>query len=1250
MCIRNAFIIRVLLLAFFLPAVAAAQGTLIHTDTPTGDAAFKEKARARAEYFFNRVAWPSGVIPGGAREKAWRASRELPLFHGGGKHTLSRELEWKNIGPFNVGGRIFGLAFNPGRPATMYAAAANGGVWRSYDAGLHWESVSEDFPTQAMGTLVVDPVDTNIVYAGTGDASFGSLSFDGAGMFKSTNGGQSWFEVGAGTLPDYANISDMAINPANPSVLYAAVPDGVREASQQGIWRTRDGGDTWQLVFPGRCTDIIIDPLHPDVLYTVSSIIFQGGAAPANQGLYKTTDGGDTWTRLDLGIPPETIGRTGMGICATQPDVLYLGVSHIVGTGRTPLLGVFKSVDAGATWTKLPVPFDYMISQGWFDNIIGVHPTNPDIVYAGGVKLIRSSDGGATWERIADQLAGGILHVDQHEIEFDPTDPDRVYVGNDGGLYLLTNAGQTLEKRDIGMSITQFIGGDMYPGTDAFAFGGTQDNGTLISEQQINFALSLYGDGGHGFIHPAAPNNMYTTQEQLKLWRSQDFGRTWSWANGDLPNEGSLFYIPYDMDRNDPERLFLGTYRMYRSTNGGVNWSQRQSCLFPAPSGGCYYITSVSIAPYNANLILAAGPGQTALSQDGGDSWQVTSSGLPVSACSAFRTFRPNVLYATFSGYGVPKVWRSGDNGSTWTDINGNLPDIPTYDVMELDGNIIIGTELGVFISEDEGSTWQRLGTGMPALCVQRLLYQEETGVLRAITHGRGMYDAQWLHIPPSAPVFVSTPDTETLHMRQPFVYAPVVHATPRPTFRLLEAPQGATIDPVLGVVRWTASDIVARFTIEAENSTGKTEQSWVLATNDVLMTDWEIVSHTPMTTAVNHAFLAADNSLWLARDTAWISRSTDAGRTWEHLRLPDTEVSVISVFAFDKNTAFVGTGGPQSLMNTGSGHIWKTTDGGMSWTDQLYGIDSRFANIHFWDAQNGIAASQGANDSADVFLTSNGGTTWTRSARVLARVPMYNTITFADRNLGWFGTSDYYIRGDAALLRTTDGGRSWEPKNFGTGMIYVSDIAFLDGQYGWGIDEMRRTIKKSTSGGQRWITTSYPMNGERLVGMAVDKASRTVWVLSDAHAWASRDLGLTWMKTTLVPVGDMLGIVFADSVRGWAVSRNGIVQELMRDPFVVSAAQPPTPGGAELQAPWPNPLSYGTDAVQIPFRLMRPGPVRISIVNSAGKEVAVAAENHFPAGNHFASWTPDGFSNGMYFITMKSDAGTSTRSMIIAR
>lgn len=1222
-----------------------AQHPLIHSDGDEQRQAAMEKPRARAEFEFHRVAWPSGSIPEGARARAFRDTRHMPMFAPGGKGAAMRDYVWKNIGPFNVGGRIFALALNPKRPETMYAGAADGGVWRSYDAGESWTSLSDDFPTQAMGSIVIDPVDTNVVYAGTGDASFGSLSFDGAGMFKSTDAGATWFQVGEGTLPAYANISDMAIDPVNPSVLYAAIPDGVRDAAQLGIWRSRDAGATWQLVFPGRVTDIVINPAQPEILYTVSSKIFEGGQIIANKGLFRTSNGGDDWTKLDIGITDSLMGRTAIGLCATQPSVLYLGVSEVVGTGRTPLLGVFKSTDAGATWTKKDVPFDYMVSQGWFDNIIGVHPTNPDIVYAGGVKLVRSSDGGENWVRVADQLAGGILHVDQHEIEFDPLQPDRVYVGNDGGLYLLTNEGRTLEKRDIGMSITQFIGGDMYPGNDSFAFGGTQDNGTLVSDTQIDFDLTLYGDGGHGFIHPTQPNVMYTTQERLKLWRSEDFGRTWSWANGDLPNESSLFYIAYAMDKSDPLKLYLGTYRMYTSNNGGKNWSRRQDCLF----NPCYYITTVSIAPYDSRMILAGAPTQVALSTDGGTSWKVTSSQLPASSCSSYRTFRPGIMYATYSGYGVPKVWRSTDYGYTWTDINGNLPDIPTFDVIELDQAIVIGTELGSFISEDEGATWQRLGTGMPAVAVQRLMYQKETGVLRAITHGRGMYDMQWTELAQAAPVFVSQPDTRTLHMSEPFVYAPVVHAVPRPSFRLVEAPQGASIDPVLGIVRWTASDIAARFTIEATNAAGSEQQSFTLATNDVLMTDWEIVSRSPMNSVVHHMAMGKDRSLWLARDTAWISRSTDGGSNWEHMRLPNTEVSVITVYPIDKDNVFVGTGGPQSLMNTGSGHIWRSSDGGATWQDVLYGIDSRFGNIHFSDAQHGMAVSQGANDSADVFITSDGGATWSRSKRLSAKVPMYNTLSFVGAT-GWFGSSNFYVPDNASLMRSTDGGQNWEEKSLGAGFNYVSDIVFLDDRNGWSIDEMSRRIKKSTSGGQRWIVTSYPMNGERLVRMHADKASGAVWVLSDEHAWVSRDLGMTWKRTDFVPCGAMTGMVFADSTTGWIVSRNGIVQKLVRDPFVVSTTPTAVPMDVQLGAPWPNPVTEPTGDLVLPVTLTRAGTVRLALYNSAGKEIALMHERQLAAGEHYLTWTMDALANGVYFVTMSALGQTQTRRIVLAR
>jgi len=224
----------------------------------------------------------------------------------------------------------------------------------------------------------------------------------------------------------------------------------------------------------------------------------------------------------------------------------------------------------------------------------------------------------------------------------------------------------------------------------------------------------LYGDGGNGYVHPTSPNIMYTTQERLKLWRSEDFGRTWTWALGNLPNEGSLFYIEYALDKVDPSTLYLGTYRMYKTTDEGKLWRQLNTCPFSTGTGSCYYITSVRIAPYDNQLVLAAAPGQTGVSSDGGETWNVVNGQLPLASVTSFTSYRPGVMYATIGKYEEEKVWMSSDWGNTWRSIDGDLPDIPANDLLELDGTLLLATDLGVFASDDGGSHWQRFGTGCP--------------------------------------------------------------------------------------------------------------------------------------------------------------------------------------------------------------------------------------------------------------------------------------------------------------------------------------------------------------------------------------------------------------------------------------------------------------------------------------------------------------------------------------------------------
>ncbi|MBE0643523.1 MAG: T9SS type A sorting domain-containing protein [Bacteroidetes bacterium] len=1196
----------------------------------------------RAQYFHDRVTYPGGSIPEGARVRAWNESREkLPLFAPRGKGALQDAMQWENMGPANIGGRIITVAVNPKNAATVFIGAAGGGIWRSYDAGLHWQSVSDDLPTQALGAIAIDPVDTNVVYAGTGEASYAQRTFDGGGMFKSTDGGTNWFEIGQGTLPPYARASDLVIDPTNTSTLFAAIPDGVRNADSIGIYRSRDAGATWSLILTGRMSDIVINPRNPAILYTHSSAVFGGGTAQ-RYGMHKSTDGGDSWFKLDVGMTDSLMGRTSIGICDAQPDVLYIGVSDITGNDVTPLLGVFKTTDGGAQWTKLDVPFDYMASQGWYDNIMGVHPENPDIVYAGGVKIIFSTDGGASWTRVPDQGYGGIVHVDQHAIAFNPEDPSQVYLGNDGGFFVGSNDGKDWEKRDKGLSITQFIGGAMHPSSDAVLFGGTQDNGTLMSTDAPDFTLALYGDGGNGAINPMKPQIMYTTKETLKFYRSDDFGSTWTKSQRGLGLDRSLFYIDFAMDPNNPDMLYLGTSKLYKSTNGGLDWTLKNSCLVPT-AGGCYYISALSVAPYDGSLVMAGGTGGgVAISRDAGENWTVVETGtLPLGYCSSVRSFRPGILYATYSRYGIDKVWRSVDTGSTWKSINADLPDIPVNDLIELDGKIILGSDLGAFISADDGVSWQRLGTGMPAISVQRFAFSARTGTLRAFTHGRGMYDLRWTQPMPLSPVFATQPDRDTLDAGEMFVYAAVVDASPDARFRLRAAPAGASVDSVLGIVRWAAEGAAASFSLEAWNVNGASAQDFSLTVRNAAAAEWEIVQPQPLSTAVNAAACAAPAVLWLARDSALVSRSTDGGVSWTHHALPGINAQVLDVHAFDGERAVVGTR---------SGHIMKTTDGGTTWVTLLSTVNERYGNIFFHDEQRGVAITPDPDNQRKGFayLTSDGGATWVKSEELPTRFPIDNTLTFLDENNGWFASSNTAGSdpSDASIFRTTDGGTSWI--EVAIAAQNVSAISFADAQRGFCVDDVAGFVRRSINGGGSWRAAFYPMNGRRNVDVQSFAGSDIVWVINDESAWFSGDLGSSWKRTTLSPCGSVQDAVFIDTLTGWIVSKAGIVQRLRGNPLLSTAGTAKLPDGMRLEAAWPNPVAVSV--VMLPFALAHSETVTLRIFNSAGREIAVPLRGTVSAGEHAVAFDAADLPDGVYFYTLQSGTQLQSRRFIRMR
>jgi photosystem II stability/assembly factor-like uncharacterized protein len=1198
----------------------------------------------RAEYFHMRRTYPGGSIPEGARVRAWRRAQLLPQYAPpAGKTGVTQDLQWVNRGPDNIGGRIVAVAANPKNAATIFIGAADGGIWRTRDRGAHWTSVSDDLPIQAMGAIAIDPVDTNVVYAGTGEASFAQRTFDGGGMFKSTDGGDTWRAIGESTLPPFARAADIVINPSDPRILYCAIPDGVRDSAHEGLWRSVDAGATWTLVLDGRMTDVVLSPADPRVLYTVSSKVFGGGTAP-RYGLFKSVDGGDSWAKLDVGVTDSLMGRTSIGICASQPEVLYVGVSQVTSADRTFLIGVYKTTDAGGTWTKCDVPYDYMVSQGWYDNILGVNPLNPDVAYAGGVSLLVTRDGGRTWERVPDQGVGGIVHVDQHAIDFAADDPHTVYLGNDGGFFVGTGDGRSWEKRDRGLSITQFIGGAMPPATDAMLFGGTQDNGTLQSSAAPAFDLVLYGDGGNGAVNPRNPAVMYATRETLKFFRSDDGGATWANAQRGMKLDRALFYLDYAMDPSHPDTLYLGTARLYRTTDGAGNWVSLNDCLFGLDNS-CYYISTLFVAPYDGRIVLAGSTGAgVAVSRDCGATWSRTPTGaVPAAYCSSVRTYAPGVFYATFSLYGVDKVWVSRDTGSTWTSINGDLPDIPVNDLIDFGGHLVIGTDLGAFASDDGGTHWQRFGTGLPALSIQRLKYNAATGTLRAWTHGRGIYDLSWSAPAAAAPVFLSLPDTTAVPRGTRVVYAPVTSGAPGAAYSLTVAPPGATIDAATGLVTCIVSAQM-QFSIRAVNAAGAAEQTFTVPVAPDAAADWEVTAVLPF--AAQPLALHAQNGssselLWVACDSGLVARHLMGA--WTVRSIPDSKASVPVIDARDSLDVWVGTA---------DGRVLATTDGGASWKAVLQRPNGRFSNLaRAGDLAVAICGDANRLDSADVYVTRDAGATWSLCMpRPRARQPIDRTLTLLDASHWWFASSNASLPSPASarVLRTTDGGVTWTDHAASTN--HVTSLSFTTVDTGFAVDEMSGYVMRSVNGGRAWRAVFPPMYGLRNVRVHAQPGA-FVWVVSDTSAWFSADGGELWQRTQMVPEGRTQDASFgARKQEAWAVSRGGVLQRLARGPVTGVRTVSSVPAGLHIGQNYPNPVEGADGLTMLPFTLSACGRVTVAVFNSAGREVARVLDRDLEAGEYAVPWRTDGLPAGTYFFTVRAGRETRTGRMLVIR
>ncbi|WP_175408813.1 glycosyl hydrolase [Streptomyces sp. TRM64462] len=725
---------------FTAPSVTAAPPVTATASEPSPDDIYRpvRGPSAPADYRYQQKAVPGEGIPRRAHEEAAAQAARIPAIGG----------RWRNVGPTDIGGRIVSLALDPLRADTLYAAAASGGLWRSTDAGATFHSVWPDAMTQAMGAVAVAPDGT--LYAGTGEPNpgGGSITYEGTGLYRSTDGGAHWTRIG---LRDSGAISAITVDPADPRRLYVAAAGSLYNGGgDRGVYRSEDGGATWERILEGEnaftgATEIVVDG---DRLYAVlwdhrrrPDARTYGGVG---SGIFRSTDDGATWQRLGGGLPPrgEDVGRMGL---AVSGDRLYAIVNRTSGSFE----GFYSSTDAGETWTKAPPDkalADSQSSFGWWFGKVWTDPADADHVHVAGVALLTTKDAGRTWS--ADSTS---MHVDHHAMVWDPRRPGRVYLGNDGGVYRSDANGDGGWVKSRHQPYTQLYSAAITPQDTSRVSGGAQDNGSIRSWGGDGWNEYLGGDGEENLINPTDKNNVFACYQYGNCFRSTDGGDTLTYFANATTYKRRNWFTPVVFDPRNPRILYYGAEVLNRSTDGGVTWTPISPDLTGGPGTDPNYpnygtITSIAPASDGRTIYVGTDDGRVWSTRDGGTTWTKLAENRPWVTRVVVDDKNPAHLWTTHSGYRsgspLPHVYASTDGGRTWRDLSGNLPPAPVNDLVAARAGILyIATDQGVFTSLTGKGHWLRLGRGMPQVPVDDIEYDPTHNRLVAATFGRGFYE-----------------------------------------------------------------------------------------------------------------------------------------------------------------------------------------------------------------------------------------------------------------------------------------------------------------------------------------------------------------------------------------------------------------------------------------------------------------------------------------------------------------------------
>lgn len=696
--------------------------------------------------------------------------------------TILKNLQWRCIGPAIMGGRIDDIAVVESQPWIIYVATASGGLWKTTNNGVTWQPIFDNENTSSIGAVAVSPSDPSIVWVGTGEPNNRQSSSWGNGIYKSTDGGKTWTNMG---LKESHHIGRIIIHPANPDIAYVAALGHLWGSNKErGLFMTTDGGQTWEnTLFINEdtgCVDVAMDSQSPNILYAAAyqrrrtAWGFNGGGP--HSGLYKSTDGGKTWIRLSNGLPSGDTGRIGISVYRKDPNIVYAIVENKDG-------GVFKSEDKGLTWWKVssinPRPMYY--------SKIRVDPNNDQRIWVFGHKMFVSEDGGISFRTDVVDVAIRV-HNDHHALWINPSNSNHMVLGGDGGIYFSYDRGKTWDFVNT-LPLGQFyeIGVDMRK--PYYIYGGIQDHGTWggpsttinrIGITNDDWFKIRRGDGFYVQVSPIDHNIIFTETANGNLFRFN----LKTWGRRIIkpePKEGEERYrfnwnSPLLISPHNPNTLYFGGNKLFKSTNQGETWTSSPDLTkminrdelpimgvmldentLSRNDGVSFYgtITTISESPIKEGLLfVGTDDGNLQVSRDGGKIWKNVANGLPNLPKGTYVTrvvasyFEEGRVYAAFDGHRNNDfgsyVYISNNYGESWKSISSSLPVGGTVNVIrEHPRNqdlLFMGTERGAYVSFDRGKHWIPFKNNLPIVPVDDILIHPRENDLIFGTHGRSIW------------------------------------------------------------------------------------------------------------------------------------------------------------------------------------------------------------------------------------------------------------------------------------------------------------------------------------------------------------------------------------------------------------------------------------------------------------------------------------------------------------------------------